>query len=453
MVKNNYTLVDGKRENTFIIGIIFTLIISTLIYSYYNKISTYIICISFLCFLRRIRMSKITSLYSPWLFCAITFILYGLTAPIFNIFYSFLPDFVIHNGLLLYAFAGIGLSFASFIGLRSDRVIKWRLNLLPKELFVLGLVLLGFGLILMGYMISKHTSALRGDYLERAVLRQGWASTGINFVIVGLLVLFYALSSKKITFRLACFFLLVLGLSFTLLLIMGGRRHMLLLLTGIFIIFNFRIKKISQTIAIILGISFFVFLLLWQQMRSAIGSKDVHSYISPVKVETVRLVTNTEFYKNYRFIHMILSDPYFKDKRYGKTYLEVLYLLIPRVFWPDRPPPIGVQFARLTGLTGGAGRGFPAVAEGYINFGYTGILIHFFIIGMFVNWLQKKADKEGEEGGNHIDILIYALGLIYIPWVFRNTISAVTKGFLFLQIFPIWVSSVAIIIFKDSVKK
>ena len=72
---------------------------------------------------------------------------------------------------------------------------------------------------------------------------------------------------------------------------------------------------------------------------------------------------------------------------------------------------------------------------------------------MFVNWLQKKADKEGEEGGNHIDILIYALGLIYIPWVFRNTISAVTKGFLFLQIFPIWVSSVAIIIFKDSVKK
>jgi hypothetical protein len=81
----------------------------------------------------------------------------------------------------------------------------------------------------------------------------------------------------------------------------------------------------------------------------------------------------------------------------GETLQNVLYSLIPRVFWPDKPAFAGSGglVTRFTGIEFGAGTsvGIGHVMELYVNYGKTGVLVGFAIIGAFLATLDVAAAR------------------------------------------------------------
>ena len=91
---------------------------------------------------------------------------------------------------------------------------------------------------------------------------------------------------------------------------------------------------------------------------------------------------------------------------YGQTYLDALLALVPRLFWPDKPMSTGGSelVSRYTGeafselTTVGIGQ----TMEFYINFGFWGVIVGYFILGVVIAffdsmtgfWLQKGEYKK-----------------------------------------------------------
>lgn len=81
--------------------------------------------------------------------------------------------------------------------------------------------------------------------------------------------------------------------------------------------------------------------------------------------------------------------------QYGLTYADSLVLLIPKSIWPDRPLDLSERFIRerLAGWQPGMGMGYSLLAEAYLNFGWFGCVIQYFLLGFVWGWvwgLMKK---------------------------------------------------------------
>lgn len=77
--------------------------------------------------------------------------------------------------------------------------------------------------------------------------------------------------------------------------------------------------------------------------------------------------------------------------KYGTTYIDVFSLIIPKVFWKDRPLDLSEEFARETmpNWSPGQGRGYSLLAEAYLNFSWAGAFIQYFVIGLLWGWFWK----------------------------------------------------------------
>ncbi|KAB2903191.1 MAG: O-antigen polysaccharide polymerase Wzy [Anaerolineae bacterium] len=77
--------------------------------------------------------------------------------------------------------------------------------------------------------------------------------------------------------------------------------------------------------------------------------------------------------------------------RFGETYLDSFYLLIPRFLWAERPLDLSVIFAQemIPRWQPGQGFGYSLLAEAYLNFSWLGVLLQYFLIGLFWGYLWK----------------------------------------------------------------
>jgi hypothetical protein len=79
----------------------------------------------------------------------------------------------------------------------------------------------------------------------------------------------------------------------------------------------------------------------------------------------------------------------------GKTITDALLALVPRLFWPDKPLMAG-SGGMVTEYTGiefaeGTSVGVGHVLEFYINFGTTGVIVGFFVLGMLLRIIDMLA--------------------------------------------------------------
>ena len=81
--------------------------------------------------------------------------------------------------------------------------------------------------------------------------------------------------------------------------------------------------------------------------------------------------------------------------QYGKTYMGVISLAIPRAVWPTKPnTAVGPWVkAEVFGVPNVRNNGWPPgiVAEGYLNFSYIGVLVMPFLYGMFLRVFYNTA--------------------------------------------------------------
>jgi hypothetical protein len=103
------------------------------------------------------------------------------------------------------------------------------------------------------------------------------------------------------------------------------------------------------------------------------------------------LVTQNEFVSPIQTLMYYVAHPH--PLRLGWTYVTAPALLVPRVFWPEKPQSLSLQFLRdAFGTTGQMGYAYTPVTEAVLNFGWVGPFVVFSILSILTVKLVKQAD-------------------------------------------------------------
>ena len=87
------------------------------------------------------------------------------------------------------------------------------------------------------------------------------------------------------------------------------------------------------------------------------------------------------------------------DYLYGKSFLSALFFWFPRNFWENKPHGTGYYTGRLLFSRSEAGVPPGEAGDFYFNFGWFGIILIYFLKGLFIAWLS---------------------GLLVKAWIFNN---------------------------------
>jgi hypothetical protein len=102
----------------------------------------------------------------------------------------------------------------------------------------------------------------------------------------------------------------------------------------------------------------------------------------------------------------------------GSTIVDALLAVVPRALWPDKPIVAGSGdlVADFTGLRfpEGTSVGIGQVMECYVNFGTTGVLIGFLLIGAFVAFIDRTALECLHRGDLACFMVWYLPGLAFL---------------------------------------
>jgi hypothetical protein len=117
--------------------------------------------------------------------------------------------------------------------------------------------------------------------------------------------------------------------------------------------------------------------------------------------------------------------------RFGSTYLENIYLMIPKAIFPNRPMDLAENFAqqRMDDWTPGRGLGYSLLAEGIDNFSVYFAFFHFLIFGLMWGWVWRFFNhifvSLGE--GQMIFFFQEVIGAYLLFICFRQTTSGIFK--------------------------
>ncbi|HXG48435.1 MAG TPA: O-antigen polymerase [Methylomirabilota bacterium] len=109
--------------------------------------------------------------------------------------------------------------------------------------------------------------------------------------------------------------------------------------------------------------------------------------LAEIAVQTMEELTRRAS-SDSTFFPILAKVPREEELLYGRTYLEWGLRFIPREWWPDKPRGVDVQ-ANLTFYGGEWGLPPGAVGEAYWNFHLPGVLVVFFLLGVFKRWLAN----------------------------------------------------------------
>lgn len=76
---------------------------------------------------------------------------------------------------------------------------------------------------------------------------------------------------------------------------------------------------------------------------------------------------------------------------HGRSYLQGLVSWVPRTIWPNRPKNLAQEFAvaNIPNWNEGMGLGYSLLAEGYVNFGYSGVFVHYLLLALIMGLTMR----------------------------------------------------------------
>lgn len=135
---------------------------------------------------------------------------------------------------------------------------------------------------------------------------------------------------------------------------------------------------------------------------------------------------------------------------YGKSVSDGFLALVPRALWPDKPVTggSGTIVAEMTGLhlSEETSWGVGNVMEFEINFGTTGVVIGFLLLGFIIGWLDYKAALADARGDIPKLILFFLVGLAFIQpngaitEITGGAAAAVVASFVWTFLWRLWLS-------------
>lgn len=162
---------------------------------------------------------------------------------------------------------------------------------------------------------------------------------------------------------------------------LGNRRDYLPIILVSFCFFGIlhNIKINLKVIGVISAIFLASFWITLRRNQSVIINNDN-------KVELA--ITSNEFIYPMQTLLYTIKDEW--SFRFGYTYFIMPFeIIIPRSLYPNKPKTLGSEFVVKTFGKGYQGFAYTPTTEAYLNFGFLGPLLIFFVFGYFINRLIK----------------------------------------------------------------
>jgi hypothetical protein len=236
------------------------------------------------------------------------------------------------------------------------------------------------------------------------------------YVSLSLLVGYYMNNNQRVKGYILFLAIFLLGF-FT-----SDKNPIVLGLLGVFSSFPFYHKKIKFK---------YVILIIFCICAVLVASM----FFSLLRVEHLDFDDRINFIINrFRLSDLDGAGPYYSilyflenpSAYFGLTYVNDILGFIPQFLYTDRPDGTALLFAKteIKDWSAGQGLGFSPVAEGINNFGYHGVILHFFIIGIiwgwwwsFIRWLMKLFS-----GDKQFFIILYrVVGIYSLLLIFRGS--------------------------------
>lgn len=184
----------------------------------------------------------------------------------------------------------------------------------------------------------------------------------------------------------------------------------------LFILYTLQSQRINWQL--LLGLSFFVFLgvgILGAFRLATFEGKVNWAVFSETSFTQLFEQSNTGLKNRYQVgsytLPLFAKVPNEVDYLYGKTYVGVISILVPRVLWEDKPRGAGIYNKEI--IFGGSGGGYPihAAAEAFWNFGILGVLLIHLFFGFFLKQLYRYYLKHKEQS---LFVVLYILSIFIL---------------------------------------
>lgn len=189
----------------------------------------------------------------------------------------------------------------------------------------------------------------------------------------------------------------------------------------------------------------------------------VVTVLRPAKNDSVSTAQNTALLEPFIYnknlldvsktAHIINNVPSKMQFQYGASFLALIYAPIPRQLWPNKPvlamskdiaqKIYGYNEKNMAGIPPGM------AAEMYVNFGYAGILIGFFLAGILLKKAYNSFEFD-EKGMNKNRVVLYVTIVVSITiTLFGGSINQAILAILQSYI-PLWIALRFITDFKKT---
>ena len=235
-----------------------------------------------------------------------------------------------------------------------------------------------------------RSTALAGQYYWQVFIKSGsiacliWLAMGRN---VYFKPLFWICSASMLVIRFIT---------------SGGRGGVVYALIYMLLVFMIREQKIAPTkILVALMVGFVLMGILGDLRQSTwngeiiLSSSTEQSAIKSAFNKGISEVSKRSW-NSFGSLPILARVPTEVDFIYGSSYLAILSLPIPRKFWPEKPGLVGGLVTR-TFFGGSYGIPPGAIGENYWNFGIPGVMVAFFLFGVFHKWLAETFRHYSQE--------------------------------------------------------
>jgi oligosaccharide repeat unit polymerase len=272
-----------------------------------------------------------------------------------------------------------------FLGLRISGFEKYeRVNYSPigqKRIITAIITNTVFIFLLMGVFFLKDVQTVISGYQENyshSFNAHSFSFLKFNlYISLSLLISYYLNNVYKIQGYILFVVLVFLGV------VTSDKNPIVLGLLAVFSSFLIYQEGINVKKALLIMVSIFLFLIftkLFSLFRS-VGVEDIDFY---------------NVLSNFKLSNIDGAGPYFSivyfnenpTTYFGLSYINDILGFLPKFLYPDRPDGTSLLLAKelIEDWSPGQGLGLSPVAEGLNNFGYHGVVLHFFVIGVIWGW-------------------------------------------------------------------